>query len=185
MEGVDPEERQRRSLSESNAIPSPPVHRIPPEILHEIFCLATPSLKFFQNAKELLNIGLVCQSWRAVMSAQWAQLGVTARVGKPIPSKKILAWFANAGDSPKTLNLRPPFLTRNTCACRHSSAECSWASVGLPALLLEIPQLEKLALKFTSASCFKTLIRAMEAQATASGPRRSSWFSLRSLYLDF
>lgn len=147
--------------------------RIPAEILGEIFLLLTPHILDSHSRNALLDVGLVCRSWR---DALLATHGLWSGVQVDMPTigttsatyGKIVSWLARSGGLPKSLVLHSKYAE---CGCGAGGA-CHSSNPVLRQLLMECPALHHLTLWCQSPRCLNNWLAAAR-------------FSVNSLQLIF
>ncbi|KAF5310333.1 hypothetical protein D9611_012076 [Ephemerocybe angulata] len=173
-------EKQRR---QHRAILSP-VRRIPLEVLAEIFVLVAPGVKNIYERQTVIDLGLVCRSWRAatlVVHQLWNGFSFTPSY-PPNIYPRVVSWFRRSGSIPKSLKYGANF---NYCQCTEGvGKECFTFHPALTKLLVEGPPLDHFTLVVNSPKCFREWTAAMDA-ATSPHTTPRPWDSLRSFKLKF
>jgi hypothetical protein len=165
-----------------------PVRRMPAEVLGEIFVCFLPDMLQAGARNDLVNIQLVCKSWRdaARLTHQlWGSLYFEDVTN--VPHKEVKQWLNRAGSLSKTLVLSPPYPSPHA-ACTNQTFACGPAQSSALATLL--PNLEgtldHLSLEYSGPKCFQRLLDLLEV--VHEGPaslRRRTWHSLKSFRLEF
>ncbi|KAJ3541414.1 hypothetical protein NMY22_g3895 [Coprinellus aureogranulatus] len=155
-----------------------PVHRLPAELLGEIFVHV--------DTDDLTNVALVCSAWNAASATavlgNYSTLCIIFKPEEGIPCERIRTWLAKVRNAPgKTLRLShgPHY----GCAC-YASDICCWID---PAFLALLPDLSsssvQLSLDCPTQYCVRNLVESIHPRGLSDETIRSSWHSLCSLTL--
>ncbi|KAF5309286.1 hypothetical protein D9611_014832 [Ephemerocybe angulata] len=167
---------------------------VPMEVLSEIFKWATPAYLDEKAREELLDLVLVCQSWRnAAMGTPALWCGVMMEpcdcfefghdeidYAHKEEYGKAVAWFLRSGGSPKRLMYKA---LSTPCKC-YNGRRCEVTHPVLVRLLREGPQLDHLILHVGSVACLKNFIAALGTSSLISTVP-SPWRLLRSISIVF
>ncbi|KAF6745479.1 hypothetical protein DFP72DRAFT_1176262 [Ephemerocybe angulata] len=150
------------------------IRRVPNEIMGEIFAfsLETPSPLNKAGREELVNFGLVCQTWRdatLLTHRLWSSVAVFLH-HLPGSYDQLSTWLGRAATVPKSL-------------CVHSPSGTSTDNGPSIAILHELltcgPALDHLSLEFATTSDLEQLVHSLYLQ-NSDVPSRP-WDNLRSL----
>lgn len=168
------------------------IRRLPPEIIGEIFSHLPPTRRNAVNTYQnvVRTLCLVCKAWRdAVQSLPrlWSTLVLEMPMAsRSLTSESITTWFNRAKGIPKVLSF-----SANECAPWNEEGDwehsckgaglCAYENSAVASFLKNGPPLHTLALRFTSAACFRRFSTLVQSIQTSN-----PWIpdSLSHVYLD-
>ncbi|KAJ2924623.1 hypothetical protein H1R20_g12479, partial [Candolleomyces eurysporus] len=158
-----------------------PVRKLPLEILGEIFGLVVDPPLDRDGRSQLLDLCLVCKTWRdaAVLTHRlWSRVST---VEYPMPFKKITDWLSRSGSIPRSFEVIAD--GRNDCTDVLSA--CKYTTVALAKMLTDGPNLDHLSLDYSGPQYFRNLVEALHLSKGFSESRTRPWDTVRSLSLKF
>ncbi|KAF6745946.1 hypothetical protein DFP72DRAFT_639453 [Ephemerocybe angulata] len=165
-----------------------PMRRIPLEVLAEIFVLVCRPIQSEYDRRTVINLGLVCKSWRAAtLLAHRLWTGISFTPDDPWSIyDRVVSWFKNSGSLPKSLEYDA---TLNYCECSDDVGEsCISRHLALAKLLVNSPPLDHFTLVVNSTQCFREWADIIGMSSLRPLRSRSSsrpWDNLRSFNLTF
>ncbi|KAJ2914148.1 hypothetical protein MD484_g6268, partial [Candolleomyces efflorescens] len=165
-----------------------PLRKMPAEILGEIFLFFLPDHLELDARDRLINIQLVCKSWRdaaRLTHRLWSALSFQELTDPP--AKKVKQWLTRAGSIPKSLVLPgPSYTTRHVCT---DQAFCGPNPRALKTLLTNLEgTLDHLSLAYNGPRCFQKLLDSFgeaEEGSASFHHRPCQWDSLKVFTLKF
>ncbi|KAJ2914140.1 hypothetical protein MD484_g6260, partial [Candolleomyces efflorescens] len=159
-----------------------PIRRMPAEVLGQIFTLSLPDLLQYGARGRLLDLQLVCKSWRdaaRLTHSLWGALSFEDITN--ISFKRVKRWYERAGGTPKSLTFSA---VSGYHKCSDQSSACGSA---LAALLVELEgNLDRLHLRYKGPKCFQNLLDCLGlAEPGSTAPQRRPWHSLKSFAIEF
>jgi hypothetical protein len=152
------------------------IRRIPLEVLGEIFNFAIPSLLDHQGRAALLEMCLVCRTWRdAALLKQRLWSRVQINLDTALSYEKVVGWHRRSGGVRRGLfvdaGCRGPDSADIPCQSQHPI---------LMKLLTEGVPLDHISIDNVSRQCFRNMVASL-AYRQAETPALRPWDSIRSL----
>ncbi|KAJ2914141.1 hypothetical protein MD484_g6261, partial [Candolleomyces efflorescens] len=159
-----------------------PIRRMPAEVLGQIFSFFLPDLLQHDARDNLVDLQLVCKSWRdaaRLTHSLWGALSFEDITN--VSFKRVKRWYERAGGTPKSLTFSATNLYHK---CSEQSSACGSA---LAALLVELEgTFDRLHLRYKGPKCFQNLLDCLGlAEPDSTTPQHRPLQSLKSFAIEF